>query len=375
MRYFRPVEFSIKRSRPSRRRRAAWSWAFIQRASLPRPRAASIRPRKARSRKRRATSRARPAPRFCCARCPASLRSACCCRPRREHQGSSLSRRGARRGERAEGARRQGRGTFPRRHEGRLPPGELERASRRTRHARRALPLRPAQDAEKANGRALAAVTLPPARKPSCRMHCAKPWPPRAVRACAHAWEPAAEHLHAGISRRRGEEARARSSSGSKCWSARTWRSSAWARCSRSRAASQQPPKLIVLRWRWSEEQEIPGVRKWGITFDTGGISLKPAGEMDEMKFDMSGAAWCSARCARSRRCARRSTWSASSRRARTCPAGRDQARRRRHHLSGQTVEILNTDAEGRLILCDALSYAERFKPDAVVDIATLTGA
>ena len=114
-----------------------------------------------------------------------------------------------------------------------------------------------------------------------------------------------------------------------------------------------------------------------GITFDTGGISLKPGADMDEMKFDMCGAASVLGDAARGRRAqAAAQPGRASFRRARTCRAARavkpgDVVT----SMSGQTIEILNTDAEGRLILCDALTYAERFKPAVVVDIATLTGA
>ncbi|MBU6436190.1 MAG: leucyl aminopeptidase, partial [Betaproteobacteria bacterium] len=113
-----------------------------------------------------------------------------------------------------------------------------------------------------------------------------------------------------------------------------------------------------------------------GITFDTGGISLKPAAEMDEMKFDMGGAASVLG------------TFKALAAikpalnvvgLIPTCenmPSGTatkpgDVVT----SMSGQTIEVLNTDAEGRLILCDALTYAERFEPKSVVDIATLTGA
>jgi len=145
--------------------------------------------------------------------------------------------------------------------------------------------------------------------------------------------------------------------------------------------ASHQEPKLIVLRYnggssgRKTRAPLLALVGK-GITFDTGGISLKPAGEMDEMKYDMSGAASVlgAVRALAEMRapvnvvgvipaCENMPGGSA------TKPGDVVTT------LSGQTVEILNTDAEGRLILCDALSYAERFKPDAVIDIATLTGA
>jgi leucyl aminopeptidase len=111
-----------------------------------------------------------------------------------------------------------------------------------------------------------------------------------------------------------------------------------------------------------------------GITFDTGGISIKPALELDEMKFDMCGAASVFGAIARGR------AHEAAAQRRRHHPgdgehAGRqrDEAGRHRDHHVGQTVEILDTDHEGRLVLCDALTYAERYEPAAVIDIATLT--
>jgi len=140
---------------------------------------------------------------------------------------------------------------------------------------------------------------------------------------------------------------------------------------------SHQPPKLIVLRHAGGAKSAPPLVLVGkGITFDTGGISLKPAGEMDEMKFDMSGAGSVlgTLRALAGMKAPVNVIGVVP-----TCenmPGG--QASRPGDvvkTMSGQTVEILNTDAEGRLILCDALTYAERFKPDAVVDIATLTGA
>jgi len=141
--------------------------------------------------------------------------------------------------------------------------------------------------------------------------------------------------------------------------------------------ASHQPPKLIVLRYSGGAKGSKPlALVGKGITFDTGGISLKPAGEMDEMKFDMSGAA--SVLGAMRALAAMRAPVNVVGV-IPTCenmPGG--SASRPGDvvtTLSGQTVEILNTDAEGRLILCDALTYAARFQPEAVVDIATLTGA
>jgi leucyl aminopeptidase len=140
---------------------------------------------------------------------------------------------------------------------------------------------------------------------------------------------------------------------------------------------SQQPPKLIVLRYSGAAKSRKPlALVGKGITFDTGGISLKPGGDMDEMKFDMSGAG---AVLGTLRALAGMKAPVNVVGVIPTCenmPGGR--ATRPGDivtTLSGQTVEILNTDAEGRLILCDALTYAERFQPEAVVDIATLTGA
>jgi len=140
---------------------------------------------------------------------------------------------------------------------------------------------------------------------------------------------------------------------------------------------SDEPPRFIVARWQGAGKTDAPVVLVGkGITFDTGGISIKPSAGMDEMKFDMGGAASVLG-----------TLHAVAQLRARvnligiipTCenmPSGRaikpgDVVT----SMSGQTIEILNTDAEGRLILCDALTYAERFKPAVVVDIATLTGA
>jgi leucyl aminopeptidase len=142
-------------------------------------------------------------------------------------------------------------------------------------------------------------------------------------------------------------------------------------------SASHQPPKLIMLRYDGAAKSRKPLVLVGkGITFDTGGISLKPAAEMDEMKFDMSGAGSVlgAIRALAGMKAPVNVVGVVP-----TCenmPGGHaikpgDVVTT----LSGQTVEILNTDAEGRLILCDALTYAERFNPEAVVDIATLTGA
>jgi leucyl aminopeptidase len=140
---------------------------------------------------------------------------------------------------------------------------------------------------------------------------------------------------------------------------------------------SDQPPKFIVARWQGAGRKAAPVVLVGkGITFDTGGISLKPAAEMDEMKFDMGGAASVLGTLKAVAQMKARVNVVGLIAATENMPGGRavkpgDVVR----SLSGQTIEILNTDAEGRLILCDALTYAERFKPAAVVDIATLTGA
>ena len=140
---------------------------------------------------------------------------------------------------------------------------------------------------------------------------------------------------------------------------------------------SREPLRFIVMHYSGTAKTEAPTVLVGkGITFDTGGISIKPAGEMDEMKFDMCGAA---------------SVLGVFRALADLKPAinvvGLIPACENMPDgnaikpgdvvtsMSGQTIEILNTDAEGRLVLCDALTYAERFKPRVVIDIATLTGA
>jgi leucyl aminopeptidase len=140
---------------------------------------------------------------------------------------------------------------------------------------------------------------------------------------------------------------------------------------------SDQPGCIVVMQYNGGTKGEQPyALVGKGITFDTGGISLKPGQGMDEMKYDMCGAASvlgtlravlelqlpinlvCLLACAEN------------------MPSG--NATRPGDivtSMSGQTVEILNTDAEGRLVLCDTLTYVERFQPRAVIDIATLTGA
>ncbi|TXH90708.1 MAG: leucyl aminopeptidase [Rhodoferax sp.] len=140
---------------------------------------------------------------------------------------------------------------------------------------------------------------------------------------------------------------------------------------------SAQPLQFIVLTYHGAAKNKAPTVLVGkGITFDSGGISIKPAAEMDEMKFDMCGAASVLG------------TFKALSvlkpaiNVVGLIPACENLPSSNSvkpgdvvTSMNGTTIEILNTDAEGRLILCDALTYAERFKPTAVVDIATLTGA
>ncbi len=140
---------------------------------------------------------------------------------------------------------------------------------------------------------------------------------------------------------------------------------------------SHQPPKFIVMQHMLGKTEDKPIVLVGkGITFDTGGISIKPAGEMDEMKFDMCGAATVFGLMKFAAQCKLPINLVGIVPSTENMPGGAatkpgDVVT----SMSGQTIEILNTDAEGRLILCDALTYAERFDPDCVIDIATLTGA
>ncbi len=140
---------------------------------------------------------------------------------------------------------------------------------------------------------------------------------------------------------------------------------------------SRQPPKLIVMEWRGGPKQKAPvALVGKGITFDTGGISIKPSPAMDEMKFDMCGAASVLGAMATVVRLKLPINVVALVPAAENMPDG--LATRPGDivtSMSGQTIEILNTDAEGRLILCDALTYGRRFKPTTVIDVATLTGA
>lgn len=142
-------------------------------------------------------------------------------------------------------------------------------------------------------------------------------------------------------------------------------------------AGSAQPAKLIVMQYKGAAASKKPYVLVGkGITFDSGGISLKPGAKMDEMKFDMCGAASVFGTMTAVVDMKLPINVVAIVAASENLPSGTatkpgDVVT----SMSGQTIEILNTDAEGRLVLCDALTYAERFKPAAVIDIATLTGA
>lgn len=141
--------------------------------------------------------------------------------------------------------------------------------------------------------------------------------------------------------------------------------------------ASEQPCKFIIMKYRsgMREGKPIVFVGK-GVTFDTGGVSLKPGEDLDMMKYDMCGAASVFGAMKIAARLALPIDLIGIVAAVENMPGGNatrpgDVVR----SMSGQTIEILNTDAEGRLILCDALTYAERFEPECVIDIATLTGA
>lgn len=140
---------------------------------------------------------------------------------------------------------------------------------------------------------------------------------------------------------------------------------------------SRQPAKLIAVEYKGLKKMEKPVVLVGkGVTFDTGGVSLKPSPDMDEMKYDMCGAASVLGTLVAVAEmqlpinlvCIVPATENMPDGLA-TKPGDVVTS------MSGQTIEVLNTDAEGRLILCDALTYAARYKPDVVIDVATLTGA
>lgn len=140
---------------------------------------------------------------------------------------------------------------------------------------------------------------------------------------------------------------------------------------------SEEPPKFIVLKYHGGKGKDAPVVLVGkGITFDSGGISLKGGLGMDEMKYDMGGAASVLGTMRAISELNLKLNVIAVIPSCENMPSGRaTKPGDIVTSMSGQTIEILNTDAEGRLILCDALTYAERFKPAAVIDVATLTGA
>jgi leucyl aminopeptidase len=141
-------------------------------------------------------------------------------------------------------------------------------------------------------------------------------------------------------------------------------------------AGTKEPAKLIVMQYKGKAGQKPVVLVGKGVTFDSGGISLKPGLGMDEMKFDMCGAAGVIGTMAAVAKLKLPINVNVVVPAVENLPSGLatkpgDIVK----SMSGQTIEILNTDAEGRLILCDALTYSRRFKPDTVIDVATLTGA
>lgn len=140
---------------------------------------------------------------------------------------------------------------------------------------------------------------------------------------------------------------------------------------------SDEPPKFIVLKHMGGKAKDAPTVLVGkGITFDSGGISLKPGSGMDEMKYDMCGAASVLGTLRAIAEMKLKLNVIGVIPTCENMPNGRaTKPGDIVTSMSGQTIEVLNTDAEGRLVLCDALTYVERFKPAVVVDIATLTGA
>ncbi|CDZ16475.1 Cytosol aminopeptidase [Candidatus Johnevansia muelleri] len=140
---------------------------------------------------------------------------------------------------------------------------------------------------------------------------------------------------------------------------------------------SEQPPRLIIIEYIGSKKTDSPHVLVGkGVTFDTGGISIKPSNNMEKMKFDMCGAASILGTMKTIITTKIKINLVAIIVAAENMPDGKSiKPGDIIKTLNGITVEIINTDAEGRLLLCDALTYAERFKPASVIDIATLTGA
>lgn len=141
-------------------------------------------------------------------------------------------------------------------------------------------------------------------------------------------------------------------------------------------AGATEPAKLIVMKYKNGGTAKPYVLVGKGVTFDTGGISLKPGANMDEMKYDMCGAASVIGTMAAIARMKLPINVNVVVPAVENMPSG-DATRPGDivKSMSGQTIEVLNTDAEGRLILCDALTYSKRFKPEAIIDVATLTGA
>ena len=140
---------------------------------------------------------------------------------------------------------------------------------------------------------------------------------------------------------------------------------------------SKEPLRFIELHYHGADKDSQPVVLVGkGITFDTGGISLKPAATMDEMKYDMCGAASVLGSFRALAELELPLDVIGLIPACENLPSGKaNKPGDVVTSMAGLTIEILNTDAEGRLVLCDALTYAERFKPSTVIDIATLTGA
>jgi leucyl aminopeptidase len=141
-------------------------------------------------------------------------------------------------------------------------------------------------------------------------------------------------------------------------------------------AGTTEPAKLVVMQYKGKPGTKPVVLVGKGVTFDTGGISLKPPPSMDEMKFDMCGAAGVIGTMFAVAKLKLPINLNVVVPAVENLPSGTatrpgDIVK----SMSGQTIEILNTDAEGRLILCDALTYSKRFKPDTIIDVATLTGA
>jgi len=141
-------------------------------------------------------------------------------------------------------------------------------------------------------------------------------------------------------------------------------------------AGSEEPAKMIVMEYNGASDKDPIALVGKGITFDSGGISLKPGASMDEMKYDMCGAATVLGTLKAVAELELPLKVVGVIAASENMPDGRatrpgDIVKT----MSGQTVEILNTDAEGRLVLCDALTFVGKYNPRAVIDIATLTGA